>query len=351
MIQPLHETHDRQSSSQDVRPETGQGPVLGLARIRATPCRGQGARRQAGEQGRGRLHRARHRGARRARAGAPASRHVYRGNRREGAASPVRRSDRQRHGRGARGACHLHRGRAGGGRLRDRDRQRPRHSGRSASQVQEQVRARSDHVHVARGRKVRVEGVWDFGRPARRRHLGRQRAVGSHGGRGRARADALPHGVRAREAEGQAGEGRPRAQPARHQGALPAGSRHFRSEGAFQAGTRIQDGALQGLFVRRGRNPLGVCKGAPARRRGRAGEGHLPLRRRAQGISVGGDQRRHPGPSRYLHRQCRQDRRSRRGAMGGGVDRRQRRLPVLLLQHHPDAGRRHARVRACAPRC
>ena len=33
---------------------------------------------------------------------------------------------------------------------------------------------------------------------------------------------ALPHGVRARQAEGQAGEARPRAEPARHQGALPA---------------------------------------------------------------------------------------------------------------------------------
>ena len=32
--------------------------------------------------------------------------------------------------------------------------------------------------------------------------------------------------------------------------------------------------------------------------------------------------------------------------MGGRLDRRRRRLPQLLLQHHPDAGRRHPRVRA-----
>ena len=41
----------------------------------------------------------------------------------------------------------------------------------------------------------------------------------------------------------------------------------------------------------------------------------------------------------------------RRGAMGGRLDRRWRRLPLVLLQHHPDAGRRHPRVRACAARC
>ena len=46
------------------------------------------------------------------------------------------------------GPRHLHRGRDGGRRLRRRDRQRPRHSRRSAPEVQEQVRARSDHVHA-----------------------------------------------------------------------------------------------------------------------------------------------------------------------------------------------------------
>ena len=50
---------------------------------------------------------------------------------------------------------------------------------------------------------------------------------------------------------------------------------------------------------------------------------------------------RHAGASGYLHRQRRQDRHPRRGAMGGGLDRRRRRLSQFLLQHHPDAGRRH----------
>ena len=46
-----------------------------------------------------------------------------------------------------------------------------------------------------------------------------------------------------------------------------------------------------------------------------------------------------------------QGRPARRRAMGGGLDRRRRRLPQLLLQHHPDAGRRHPRSPACARRC
>ena len=48
---------------------------------------------------------------------------------------------------------------------------------------------------------------------------------------------------------------------------------------------------------------------------------------------------------RHLHRLGRQDRPPRRGRMGGGLDRRCGRLPAVLLQHHPDAGRRHARIR------
>ncbi len=38
----------------------------------------------------------------------------------------------------------------------------------------------------------------------------------------------------------------------------------------------------------------------------------------------------------------RQDRQPRHGRMGDRLDRRRRRLPAILLQHDPDAGRRHA---------
>ena len=93
---------------QEARASAGQDPVrpAGIARRAGPPARPARAR-QAERRRRGRLHRAPHRGAGRARAGAPAPRHVYRRHRREGAASPVRRGDRQRHGRGARRPCHL----------------------------------------------------------------------------------------------------------------------------------------------------------------------------------------------------------------------------------------------------
>ena len=213
------------------------------------------ARRQRGV----RLHRQTYRGAGGARAGAPPPRHVYRRHRREGAASSVRRGDRQFHGRGARRPRRLDRSRDGGERLRHRHRQRPRHSGRPAPEIQEQVGARSDHVHAARRRQIQLQGLRHLGRPARRRRLGRQRAVRAHGGGGRARAAALPHGVRARQAEGQAGKSRPRAQPARHQNPLPARSANFRTQSRVPGRARVQDGALQGLSLSAASKSAGIA--------------------------------------------------------------------------------------------
>ena len=54
------------------------------------------------------------------------------------------------------------------------------------------------------------------------------------------------------------------------------------------------------------------------------------------------DPRRHAGASRHLLRQVRAQRRAWRLRMGGRLDRGRRRLPLLLLQHGADAGRRHA---------
>ena len=289
-----------------------------------------------------RLHRQAHRGAGGPGAGAPPPRHVYRRHRRKGAASSVRRSDRQFDGRGAGRARRLDRSRDGGQRLRLRHRQRPRHPGRPAPQVQEQVGAGSDHVHAARRRQIRLESLRNVGRPARRRRVGCQCAVRAHGGRGRARAAALPHGVRARQAEGQAGKSRPRAQPARHQDTIQARSADFRTEGRLQARAHLQDDALQGLSVRRRRNPLALRQGAAQGRRGRAREGHLPFRAGPEGLSVRSAQGCDAGASGNLFRHARQSRLPWRGAMGGRLDRRHRRLPQLLLQHHSDAGRRHA---------
>ena len=294
---------------------------------------------------RSRLYRQAHRGFGGARAGAPPPRHVYRRHRREGAASPVRRGHRQRHGRGAGRSRRLDRRRDGSRRLCRRHRQRPRHPGRSASEIQEQVGARSDHVHAARRRQIRLQGLRDLGRPARRRRLGGERAVRAHGGRGRARPKALQDGVRARQAEDQIARCGQGAEPPRHQGPLPAGPGDFRRQSTFQAGARVQDDALESLSVRRRRNPLVLRQRTVARRRRRAGESDLPFRRRLEGLSVGNAGQRDAGASRYFHGYCRQDRCTRVRSMGRGLDRRCRRLSQFVLQHHPDAGRRHSRVR------
>ena len=256
------------------------------AKAGAAP-RAESAGASARGQRRSRLYRQAHRGSGGARAGAPPPRHVYRRHRREGAASSVRRSDRQRHGRGAGRPRRLDRRRDGGRRLCLRHRQRPRHPGRSASEIQEQVGAGSDHVHAACRRQIRFRGLRDFRRIARRRRFGGERVVRAHGGRGRARPEALQDGVRARQAEDQIAGCRQGAEPPRHQSALPARPAHFWRQGAFQAGARVQDDALEGLSVRRRRNPLVLRQGAVARHRGRAGKGDVPFRRRLEGLSVG----------------------------------------------------------------
>ena len=115
------------------------------------------------------LHGRRHRGARRPRARAPPPRHVHRRHRREGAAPPLRRGDRQLHGRGRRRPRERDRGRARQGRLLVGHRQRPRHPRRPAPQVQAEVGARGDPDDAALGRQVREQGLQYVGRPARRR--------------------------------------------------------------------------------------------------------------------------------------------------------------------------------------
>src|SRR5262249_37666694 len=125
-----------------------------------------------------------------------------------------------------------------------------------------------------------------------------------------------------RQAEGQIAKDRPGLQPSRHEGALPPRSRNFWSKGALQTGARVQNGALQGLFVWRSRDPLVLRQGASARGGGRTGESHFPFRRRPEGVLVYGDQRRRAGPSRYLSGQGGQNRSTGGCAMGRRVDRR-----------------------------
>jgi topoisomerase-4 subunit B len=72
------------------------------------------------------------------------------------------------------------------------------------------------------------------GRPARRRRIGGERAVRAHGGRGRARRQALRDGVRAGHPAGQAEGNGPHAEPARHLGALQADAKIFGAKAAFK---------------------------------------------------------------------------------------------------------------------
>ena len=82
-------------------------------------------------------------------------------------------------------------------------RQRPRHSGRHASEVQD-AGGRAGSHESARRRKIRSGRLQIFRRSARRRREMRQRAVGLVQGGGVARREGLPHGVRAREDDGEA---------------------------------------------------------------------------------------------------------------------------------------------------
>ncbi len=152
------------------------------------------------------------------------------------------------------------------------------------------------------------------------------------------------HALFARRAAGQAGAARRGPQPPRHQGALPSRPGHLRQGRRLRAGAALPHGALESLSLRRRRDPLDL---RPATHQGQgqdAGKGGVPFSRRPEGLSEGLARRRFSGNARNLRRQEREAGRPRRGRMGGHLVWR-RRLPQLLLQHHPDPRRRHARGR------
>ena len=166
-------------------------------------------------------------------------------------------------------------------RLPDRHRQWPRHPGRPAPEIPEQVGARSHHDDAACRRQVRLQGLRNLRRPARRRRLGGQRAVRSARGRGGARPPALPPAFFARRPAGQAGAARRGAQPARHQDPLPPRSRDFRQERGLRAGAALPHGAVEGLSVRRRRNPLELRSAADQGQGSDAGQGDRSISRAA----------------------------------------------------------------------
>ena len=90
------------------------------------------------------------------------------------------------------------------------------------------------------------------------------------------------------------------AEPARHQGALQARSADLRRGRRLQARPPVQDGAGEGLPVRRRRDPLAQHR---ARRRRRAPRGGLPFPRRPEGLAGAGHRRQDARRRSGLHRQ------------------------------------------------
>ena len=134
-------------------------------------------------------------------------------------------------------------------------RQRPRHARRPASQVQEQVGARGHPHDAALRRQVQQQGLCDVRRPAWRRRVGGQCAVRRAGRRSGARSPVLHAKLLARQARHQAEVGRPRPQPARHDGDVPSRSADLR-QARLRARAPLSHGAVQGLPVPRRRDPL-----------------------------------------------------------------------------------------------
>ena len=135
-------------------------------------------------------------------------------------------------------------------------RQWPRHPGRRASQVSRQVDARSDPVDAAFGRQVLRQGLCHQRRSARRRRQRGQRPVVRHAAwRLRATRQLYAQNFSQRADARSDRKARPHTQPPRHHRHLYPRHRDFRRP-AVQADAAVQAGPVQGLSVRRRRNPL-----------------------------------------------------------------------------------------------
>jgi topoisomerase-4 subunit B len=135
-----------------------------------------------------------------------------------------------------------------------------------------------------------------------------------------ARGQQLYRQVFARPAARQARKPRQGPQPARHARALQARPEIFGKEGERSSRAPVQDGALQGLSVRRRRNPLALRSRAAA-------EGRRPCRPRTVFRFPGGLKDYlppHPGQgrwcTRHLLRQGGEARRPRLARMGRLLD-------------------------------
>ena len=224
-----------------------------------------------------------------------------------------------------------------GRRVGHRHRQRPRHPGRPARAVQE-AGARADPHHAARRRQVRGQELLPLGRPARRRRVGRDRALREAGRARQARRRRVGADVRARQGDRAAQEARRRARQ-RHDHLLPPRREDLPEASSFDAEAH-----------RRARSrPRPICTAASpssSTTRRPARKATLPLRGRPAGLP------------REDHR-----RDAASAPLGGEVfaiqqaagrppprlrprlDRGHHRARAVVRQQHPDHLRRRARER------
>ena len=243
------------------------------------------------------------------------------------------------------GHADLDRGRARGRRLSDRHRQRPRHPGRPASQIQEEVRARSHHdarcmraaSSTPRSTRPRAACTASASRSSTRcRSSSRSRWRAASSSTARLFARGTPQGkleklgaipnrrgtkIRFKPDAQIFGKGAPSSRPACSAWRAPRPTCSAASRSAGQCARRCSSATTTRRKARRSISPAASRTFSPT--------------------AIDGQ---HAGASDEIFAgRVEQDRRPRLGRMGDRLDRRRRRLPQLLLQHHPDARRRHAR--------
>ena len=152
--------------------------------------------------------------------GAQAPGHVHRVDQRERPAPPRLRGGGQRDRRGAGGPLRLHQRHHPRRQLDHGPGQRARDPGGHAPDREDAGRRGGAHG-AARRRQVRQELLQGVGRPARRRRLGGERAVGAAGGPGGPGRAAASHAVRARQDDEEA-HGAREGQEHRHPDPLQA---------------------------------------------------------------------------------------------------------------------------------
>ena len=217
-----------------------------------------------------------------------------------------------------------------------RARRRPRHPDRHKVRRRQRSEALGgrDRVHrAARRRQVRPELLQGFGRPARRRRVGRQRAVELAARAHLARGQRALHRIQRRRADGAAQGRRRRQGRARHRGVVPAEHENVHADGVRLRNARASP-ARAGVPQLRRQDRADRC--APRRHQARGDD----VRRRHGGV------RALPRPLQAVAdlRADHADGRARQGHRRGGavVERQLPRERAAVHQQHPAARRRHA---------